>query len=141
MASPLDLIVLVHLIIHVDKALINAFGSYNYLIDPAYVSSGLEAFAERASPSALPDERVLCLLDLFYILQEHLMKSTFDLYLEAFELGNGLVDALIENLPQLVLFSPDGMPDLLDVLRVLIILLIDDSAHLLEVPILLHYLS
>ena len=53
------------------------------------------------------------------------MKPTFDFDLEAFELGNGLVDALIENLPQLVLFDPDGLPDLLNVLWVFIILLAD----------------
>ena len=66
------------------------------------------------------------------------MKPAFDLDLEPFELGNSLVDALIEDLPQLVLFDPDGLPDLLDVLRVLIILLTDEAAHLLEVPVLLH---
>ena len=69
------------------------------------------------------------------------MKPTFDLDLEPFELGYGLVDALIENLPQLVLFDPDGLPDLLDVLRLLIILLIDYSAQLLEILVLLHDLS
>lgn len=69
------------------------------------------------------------------------MKPTFDFDLEAFELGNGLVDALIENLPQLVLFDPDGLPDLLNVLWVFIILLADQTAHLLEVFVLLHDLS
>jgi hypothetical protein len=66
------------------------------------------------------------------------MKPAFNLDLEPFELGNSLFDVLIENLPQLVFFDPDGLSDLLNVLRVFVILLTDEAAHLLEVPVLLH---
>lgn len=65
------------------------------------------------------------------------MKPAFDLDLEPFQPGDGLGDALVEDLPQLVLLGPDRLPDFLDVLRVPIVFLTDEAAQLLEVPILL----
>ena len=69
LASPFDFIVLVHLVIHLDEALVDVLGSSNYLVDAAYVCSCLEALAQGASSSALPNERILRLLDLLHVLQ------------------------------------------------------------------------
>ena len=67
LACLLDLIVSIHYLIHFSKLSINLLGSTDNILDSSLLSGYLEPLRLIVSPLAPLDERVLALLNLFYI--------------------------------------------------------------------------